>query len=333
MTTNKKILKAVAPFIHPEFLNFKTAPYEAWRDLGGMTAKSHYPIRTLHGPVFRRELPTLWKSRKEARLRFVEPISLLFDTFPDYARYEIVPMVWDCWPKYFELMAAWLKRHDVRTVIFTCRETALLMQKRFPKMNIMHCQEGINSSEYIVGKSLKDRKIDVLEFGRKNDRIFPNNILDRISLEGEKINHVCTYQDGHFIYTNEQLHEAMGDAKIAIALPRCLTQPEVAEGLETLTQRYWECMLSRTVLVGHAPQELVDYIGYNPVVELQQNMRPEAQVAEVLAHIENYQEIVDRNRCVALEKGDWKVRMKDVMAWLESAGYITKYRISLKSNI
>ena len=45
-------------------------------------------------------------------------------------------------------------------------------------------------------------------------------------------------------------------------------KPELAGDIETLTQRYWECMLSRIVMLGHAPQELIDLIGYNPVIEI-----------------------------------------------------------------
>lgn len=114
----KKLLKAVTPYYHPGFLNFKVAPYEAWRHNGGGVAKSCYPPRFLHGTVFRWELPTILKNRKEARLRFVEPVSLSFDSFPDYARYEVVPMFWDCWPRYFEKTCQWLRKHGVRTAIF-----------------------------------------------------------------------------------------------------------------------------------------------------------------------------------------------------------------------
>ena len=94
---------------------------------GGGTAPAHYPPRLLHGFAFRWELPQMPKHRGDARLRFVEPVSIHFDAFPDYVRYEIIPMVWDCWPKYFEMMVAWLKRHHVRTAIFTSRQTAELL--------------------------------------------------------------------------------------------------------------------------------------------------------------------------------------------------------------
>lgn len=43
-----KTVKAVAPYIHPGHLNFKTAPYEAWIALGGKTAKTHYPYSIFH---------------------------------------------------------------------------------------------------------------------------------------------------------------------------------------------------------------------------------------------------------------------------------------------
>lgn len=301
----KKILKAVSPFIHPGFLNFKMMPYEAWKRNGGEVAKAHYPWRWLHGAAYRWELPTIWKSRKEARLRFVEPVSLKFDSFPDYARYEVVPMFWDCWPRYFEMTCEWLRKHQVKTAIFSSRMTAERMQERFPEMRVIWCSEAVDGSVYQKGKLLKDRTIDLLEFGRSNEKVLQTEALS--------LNHVCTKQNGKFIYTNEQLYQAMGDAKVTIALPRSMTQPEMAGDIETLTQRYWECMFSRLVMVGHAPQELVDFIGYNPVIELREDISAEALIRDVLEHIDDYQELVDKNRETAERLGSWDVRMKWLM--------------------
>lgn len=305
------ILKAVAPYFHPGYLNFKAAPYSAWIKCGGQTAEAHYPARLFHGFAFRWELPTIWKSKKEARLRFVEPISLYFDTYPDYSRYEIIPMVWDCWPCYFEKMCHWLKKHEVRTAIFTSSQTAEKIRERFPEMNVMWCPEAVDTTLYAAGKPLKERTIDVLEFGRGSN----------VNVNGNKrLNYVCTKVDGKFIYDNDQLRAAMGDAKVTIALPRSMTQPEMAGNVETLTQRYWENMLSRIVMVGHAPKELIDLIGYNPVVELDRK-HPNEQIIEILAHIEDYQSLVDKNRETALRFGDWAGRMNEIMKFLNQCGY------------
>lgn len=312
MENRNKYIKAVPPYIHPGFLNFKLAPFEAWKRLRGDVAKSHYPPKCLHGAAFRWELPTLWKNKKEARLRFVEPVSLLFDTFPDYARYEVVPMFWDCWPCYFEKTCEWLRKHGGRTAIFSSRQTAEMMQERFSgknkgwqRINVIWCPEAVDGDVYQKGKLLKDRTIDLLEFGRSNEKVLQTGALS--------LNHVCTKQNGKFIYTNEQLYQAMGDAKVTIALPRSMTQPEMAGDIETLTQRYWECMFSRMVMVGHAPQELVDFIGYNPVIELREDISAEALIRDVLEHIDDYQELVDKNLETAERLGSWDVRIKWLM--------------------
>lgn len=322
----KKLLKAVTPYHHPGFLNFKVAPYEAWRRNGGRVAKECYPPRFLHGTVFRWELPTIWKNSKEARLRFVEPVSLSFDSFPDYARYEVVPMFWDCWPCYFEKTCEWLRRHQVKTAIFSSHQTAEKMQKRFSgkhdgwqKINVIWCAEAVDESVYLRGKLLKDRAVDLLEFGRSNDKVFKADQLKVVfDNRNRSLNHVCTKQNGKFIYTNKQLYEAMGDAKVTIALPRSITQPEIAGDIETLTQRYWECMFSRMVMVGHAPQELIDFIGYNPVIELSDKISPEELIANVIEHIEDYQSLVDKNRETAEKLGSWDVRMKWLMGELSN---------------
>lgn len=320
MESNKKTIKAVAPFAHPGFLNFKQAPFAAWVRNGGQVAEEHYPPRWMHGAAYRWELPTIWKSGKEARLRFVEPVSLSFDSFPDYARYEVVPMFWDCWPGYFENTCLWLRKHNVKNAVFTSRQTAERIQKRFSgedkewqKINVIWCPEAVDGELYQEGKALKDRSIDLLEFGRSNDKVVCSKKLACVKIDGAPLQHVCTKQNGKFIFTNEQLYEAMGDAKVTIALPRSMTQPEIAGDIETLTQRYWECMFSRIVMVGHAPQELVDFIGYNPVIELRDDISAEELIADVLENIEIYQSLVDKNRETAEKLGSWNVRMKWLM--------------------
>ena len=67
------------------------------------------------------------------------------------------------------------------------------------------------------------------------------------------------------------------------------------------------------VMVGHAPQELVDFIGYNPVVELRDDISAEDLIADVLEHIDDYQPLVDRNRATAERLGSWTVRLKWLM--------------------
>ena len=77
---------------------------------------------------------------------------------------------------------------------------------------------------------------------------------------------------------------------------------------------------SRTVLLGRAPKELIELIGYNPVIVLDKN-HPDEQVRDIVNHISDYQELVDKNREMALRMAPWEIRMKKIMTWLESLGY------------
>ena len=73
-------------------------------------------------------------------------------------------------------------------------------------------------------------------------------------------------------------------------------------------------------LCGKAPQELVDLIGYNPVVELDKEHFAE-QVADIIGHLEDYQDLVDKNREMALKHGDWKLRVEEMKGKLVEFGY------------
>ena len=66
----------------------------------------------------------------------------------------------------------------------------------------------------------------------------------------------------------KKLIDTISCSRICVSLPRCDVDPSFMGGMETLTQRFWEGMLSRCVLIGCAPQELIDFIGYNPVINI-----------------------------------------------------------------
>lgn len=311
-----KLIKIVPPYIHPGNLNFKYSAFVGLKFHGVIVSKSRYPWKIFHHWAFLYEIPRIYRDNKTAVLMFVEPVSITFDTFPYYATHEVIPFVWDCWPCYYEKMETWFKRHKTRTAIFTSRMEMEEMQKRCPHVKMLWCPEAVDASNYKKGKPLKNRNINLLEFGRSNERV-----LYKISID----NHVCTYVDGKFIYSNEELYEAMGDARITVCLPKSMTHPDIAQGVETLTQRYWEAMLSRMVIIGHAPSELIDICEYNPVLELPDDKEQiNTFILNILSNIDDYQELVDRNRQIALEKGLWTIRMKGIVEWLENIGYSIK---------
>ena len=96
----------------------------------------------------------------------------------------------------------------------------------------------------------------------------------------------------------------------------------MAGDVETLTQRYWECMLSGTLIVGHAPKELVDLLGYNPVIELETDEDIGSRLSQILDNISSYQELADKNLAVARENASWDTRMTRLLPQLRQLGYM-----------
>lgn len=308
-----KIVKAIPPYMYKGASNFKYYPCEAWKKIGGKVSRNFYPPQFLHSLIYRITLPSVFKSKREARLRFVSGYSIQFDTFPDYAFYEVIPLIWDCWPKQVESVAAFFRKHQVKTAIFTSSQTADVFRDLFPQMNILTITEGIKIDLYSPGKVLPDRKIDILEIGRKDGNFFKTPLP-------EGINHVKTGNFARTFQSDEEFRAALADTKVTVTVPRCDVNPETAGNIETLTQRYWECMLSRIVMVGRAPKELIDLIGYNPVIDWDGN-DASPLVSDILGNIGKYQDLVNRNYETAKEMASWEVRMKDIMIYLKNKGY------------
>lgn len=322
MKSMRKQIKAVQPYIHPGYLNFKSKPFKAWKELDGKVVDGWYP-RYLHWILskcdffYGLKMFNFLPREKGARLVFIQPINLYMDVGPSVLSYEVIPFFWDCWPRFYDKVELWLKRHKIKTAVFTCKETYKYFKYKFPSLNVIYCYEGIDSFSYIKGENLINRKVDILEFGRGASNLIDWNITTPIL-------HICTKVNDKFLYTDDELHNIMSDSKISICFPQSITNIAKSGGIETLTQRYWECMLSRIVMVGHCPQELIDIIGYNPVIELEtsnNNKYKQEQVIQILENINNYQHLVDNNYSEAIKYCDWKIRINDLKNELKRYGY------------
>ena len=308
-----KKVYAVAPFSHG--INFKMQVYDAWVKMGGKTMASYYPVKLMRGLVYKYELPTIKEDDYKAQLRFVEPVSISFDTFPGYAFYEIIPVIWDCWPIHFEKTCQWFVKHNVKTAIFTSSQTADNMRRRFPEMKILTITEGINTSVFKNNyKRIKEKEINLFEISTLRRSYFKK----KYPIEYSKL---CNISPTRSTKSDEDFRSVLFDTKVTIMFPRCDTRPQIAGNIETLTQRYWECMLSGMIMVGRAPKELIDLIGYNPVLDLNRENEIE-HVEDIIKHAEDYQELVDKNRKTALSMADWSLRIEKMRLFLTDSGYL-----------
>jgi hypothetical protein len=231
---------------------------------------------------------------------------------------EVVPYCFDCWEPEWPRWESFFRRHRTRLAFFTARQSADHFRHVLPSLTSVWLPEAVNLCEYQPERPLKDRNIDVLEFGRKFDQ-FHNAILAGLNATGRA--HQYERVKGAVIFkTNDAFRAALGDSKISVCFPGSMTHPERSGGVETATRRYFESIASKCVLVGRCPQELTDLFGYNPVVEIETGRELE-QVNAILSDIDRFQPLVEKNYARLREKGSWKSRVSTILeytGWLAS---------------
>lgn len=262
---------------------------------------------------------------KKALIVTANGCTLRENVFPYFLNYEIIPMLWDVWPSTWSVLYRDLQAFNVKIVFVTVKSVADKISLDLG-IKALWIPEGIDVSVYHKGLKLADRPNDVLEMGRHM------NIYHDLLLEFQKRNPqvVFTYseinRDGTLdlsrllFKTNEELYSALPTYKILLCFPQCDTNPQRAGDVETLTQRYWEGMLSGCLLLGRAPQELIDIIGYNPLVDVDWDS-PLEQLQQVLKNIDSYQKLVDKNYQMALKYAPWKHSISLMKKYLSSQGY------------
>ena len=251
--------------------------------------------------------------------------SVLWDSFPYFFTHRIILILWDVWPERQQQLYSEMLLADCDLCFVTVRQ---MVQDIKSKLNIQAywVPEGIDKEEYYRGNDLKEREIDFYEMGRGMPRyhdillqaykvgIVKRLLYNKTNLDGS------LKEDGLVFKTSVDLRESLPKIKAITCFPMIDTNPEKAGGLETLTQRYWEAMLSRCLMIGRAPKELIDFIGYNPVIDVDWE-NPLEQLREIFENIENYQQLINKNFEVAQDKSSWNGRVEDVSLILESNGY------------
>ncbi|MDE7377761.1 MAG: glycosyltransferase [Paraprevotella sp.] len=246
------------------------------------------------------------------------------DAMP-YALYtEVIPMFWDSWPRTWNKQVKAIRSLNCKICFFTSSEAAYRLSREVKDIKAYWIPEGIDCNDYTMGPPLQERSIDVYELGRqkadyhchliamKTDHTLTSYIANEYDANG-KLKKLA-------FDTATDLLNSLPDIRIVISFPSCDTHPVESGGMETLTQRYWEAMLCGCLIIGRAPKELIQFIGYNPVIDADFR-NPRKQLSDILEHIGDYQELVNRNRKTALQYAPWESRAKQIKEILRSNNY------------
>lgn len=246
------------------------------------------------------------------------------EVFPYYFFNDIIPILWDVWPFSWERMYKAFKVLNIKMVFVSSRQVTDMINKE-SNVKAYWIPEAIDISHYQRGDLLKNRPFDVLELGRQMGKyhVYLKEMLQKRVINRLKTSNITkegTLDDKNVAFTNDELYEMLPKYKIMICFPQCDTNPKRAGQIETLTQRYWEAMLSGCLMLGRAPQELIDLIGYDPVINIDWDS-PVSQMKSIIDNIENYQDLVDRNYLSSQRHASWGKRIPMIKQHLKEAGY------------
>ncbi len=83
-----------------------------------------------------------------------------------------------------------------------------------------------------------------------------------------------------------------------------------------------QSMFSKCLIVGHAPAEMIQLFGHNPLIEIDY-CDPAGQILDLLDRLDDYQELIEKNYHVVREHHTWDSRWQQIKGILagEAAGF------------
>jgi len=220
--------------------------------------------------------------------------------------------LFDAWPAQHDRILDFIEFWRVDHVFVSSSEAASRLGARAKSGGVHWMPEGIDPGGYRV-RPYHEKDLDVLQFGRKYDA-YHERVCS--SLANAQRTYLYESARGTIIFpTRAEFIDGLSRARISVCFPSSLTHPERAGDIETMTVRYLQSIVSKCLVVGRAPPEMIELFGYNPVIEADMDDAA-GQLHEVLDNFENYVPLIERNYASVLVKHTWDAR------WREMAGVL-----------
>jgi hypothetical protein len=181
---------------------------------------------------------------------------------------------------------------------------------KIPDFTAYWIPEAVTCARY-RWRDYAEKDIDFLQYGRRwewlHEQLLPFCKTKDLNYQypRDKDHHKSQFRD------RQALLDALSKAKIVICVPKTITHP-VIHDLSTLTTRYFECMASKCLILGHAPADLIDLFGYNPVVDVDYS-DPAGQLKHLMDQYIEFVPLIEKNYRVTQEGHQWKNRVTEMM--------------------
>lgn len=229
--------------------------------------------------------------------------------------------MFDPWPTVNQINENALRSYKINIAFISARQAV----KHFNSLNIPEfiaywIPEGVRSESYKFYDYNK-KSIDLLQYGRQ--WIWLHNEIYTFCNENNIIYEFPNNEDFNKAQFNTRnlLVDALAKTKIVVCVPRNITHFEQIGNQSTLTTRYFECMSSKCLILGIAPQELIELFGYNPVIEIDTG-NPHKQLLSLIKDYDSYIPLIEKNYQTVIQNHQWKNRIFDMVKILSNSNML-----------
>lgn len=220
--------------------------------------------------------------------------------------------LFDAWPTEHDKIINFIESYKINNAFLSSSQAAERLSNSVKECNFYWVAEAIDPRLY-RSYPYESKNIDVLQVGRKYDEYHD---LIRMPLEADHKEYRYEQKKGEIVFgTREEFIDGLARSKVSICVPSCITHPERSGNFETMTVRYLQSMASKCLIVGHAPKEMINLFGYNPVIEIDM-ADPVKQLQFVLNNFNNYIPLIEKNYIEVINNHTWDNRWQKISSIL-----------------
>ncbi len=212
--------------------------------------------------------------------------------------------LFDAWPSQHLAIRSYVETWGIEYAFVSSSQAAERLASISDRCTFIWVPEGIEPSSY-QQRSLADKDIDVFQLGRRFDT---HHAVIAPALEKSGRSYMYEREKGRLVFpTRDAFTDGLARSRVSICVPSSVTHPARAGDIETMTIRYLQSMMSKCVVLGRAPDEMIELFGYNPVVEIDMN-DPAGQIIEILNEYERYAPLLEKNFETVCRDHTWAKR-------------------------
>jgi hypothetical protein len=224
--------------------------------------------------------------------------------------------LFDAWPSAHQEILSFVSQFGVEHLFVSASQAAERLAGLGLGTRVHWVPEGVTPAEHPFRPyAMKD--IDIVQYGRKWDS-YHEKILE--PLAANRRTYLYEKVKGQIIFpTRDAFLDALARTRISICFPSSVTHPERAGDICTMTHRYLESMAAKCLVVGIQPPEMDGLFDHTAVVPADP-ADPAGQLLDILAHFDDYIDLIESNYRAVCERHSWEVRWQQMAQIISPAG-------------